>query len=515
MPFLVMEYLDGRPLSELIAEGPMEVSAVVRYGRQIAEALACAHGTGIIHRDLKPANVIVSREDVDKVLDFGLAKSQLTELDETRAALTQEGLSLGTVQYMSPERIRGTGVDAESDVFSLGIVLYEMLCGARPFSASNVFGIADRIQTVEPTPIDERRPDVPPALRAVVGRALRKRPDERFRPRARSRRCFATSSASSARVRPVWLQRLPNLNVFGRGEQLRARLPLRPVIVAIGLTVGIVAATAWGFAGVSSGPSSALQSSAGPSSASAATASPTELTRQGHALLYRCNVADNVERALASFTQALSRDESNAFAHAGLAQGYYWKDATTPDPQLIRLASASARRAVELNPDIAAAHLATGIVLFKQGEHGRRTRRWRRRARWIPRTDASGYGGEVQRQRRLINEADAHFREAAALAPDDWMVHLSWGRLQSGAARYAEAVAEWERARALASDNVLVLRNLAAAYRMINRTDDAAAALQRRSKSDPLRASTTIWARCGFSGPVSSRRSRRSIEPWS
>ena len=91
VPFLVMEYLDGRPLSELIAEGPMDVSAVVRYGRQIAEALACAHGTGIIHRDLKPANVIVSREDVAKVLDFGLAKSQLTELDETRAALTQEG----------------------------------------------------------------------------------------------------------------------------------------------------------------------------------------------------------------------------------------------------------------------------------------------------------------------------------------------------------------------------------------------------------------------------------------
>ena len=488
VPFLVMEYLDGRPLTELIARGPLAVPDAVRYGRQIAEALACAHGTGIVHRDLKPANVIITRDDVAKVLDFGLAKSQLTELDETRAALTQEGLSLGTVQYMSPEHIHGSAVDSRSDVFSFGIVLYEMLCGARPFAASNIFAIADRIQAQEPTPIDERRPDVPLALRNVVNRALRKHPDERFQhggDLASALRDIERQLASGVALPVAADPNHDRVSPPRTPSRVSARLIRRPAIVVLILTMAIVAAAAWHtqawsrVAGLWRPSANALTTPAPPSS-------PVELTRQGHALLHRHDVPENVDRALDSFKQALARDESNAFAHAGLAQAYYWKDATTPDPQLIRQASAAAGRAIALNPDIAAAHLASGIVLFKQGEHDKAQSALETARTLDPQNGrVRVWLGELQRLRRRTDEADAHFREAAGLTPDDWMVHLYWGRLHYGAARYADAVAAWEKARTLAPDNVLVLRNLAAAYHMVNRTDDAAAALQRALEVKP------------------------------
>ena len=144
--FIAMELVDGTPLDRLLAQGPPAIATALDYAVQIASALAAAHGSGIIHRDIKPANIVITRDGRAKVLDFGLAK--LIELAPTEATITavatEPGIVMGTAAYMSPEQAEGRLVDARSDIFSFGAVLYEMLAGRRPFSRLHAYRSSSR-----------------------------------------------------------------------------------------------------------------------------------------------------------------------------------------------------------------------------------------------------------------------------------------------------------------------------------------------------------------------------------
>ena len=189
--FIVMEYVEGTPLDRLIPNVGLPVDEALRFGLQIASALGAAHAAGIVHRDVKPANVIVGPGGRVKVLDFGLAKlaerdagGVLVTSDSTATAAslverTRQGVILGTVAYMSPEQAEGKAVDARSDVFSLGAVLYEMLAGRRPFEGNSYLQTLTAILRDPPPPLATIRPDVPAALAKIVARALQKRPDDR------------------------------------------------------------------------------------------------------------------------------------------------------------------------------------------------------------------------------------------------------------------------------------------------------------------------------------------------
>jgi len=188
--FMVMEYVSGKTLVDLIPKGGLRTPQALKYAVQMTDALSVAHGAGIIHRDLKPANVMVTDSGLVKILDFGLAKltdrGGLTNQpsDNTRtmadAPLTVEGSILGTVSYMSPEQAQGKRVDARSDVFSFGVVLYEMLTGVRAFAGENALSTLSAILRDEAKPFNEVAPDVPPKIEAVVQRCLRKNPDDRW-----------------------------------------------------------------------------------------------------------------------------------------------------------------------------------------------------------------------------------------------------------------------------------------------------------------------------------------------
>jgi Tol biopolymer transport system component/predicted Ser/Thr protein kinase len=168
--YLVMELVEGAPL-----KGPLSLDKAIEYAGQILDALDAAHKKGITHRDLKPANILVTRQGI-KLLDFGLAKqtAPLQETDVTRA-LTGKGQILGTLQYMSPEQLQGKEVDARSDLFSFGCVLYEMLTGKRAFEGQNPASVIAAILEREPAPLEVARP-----LDRVVRRSLAKDPDQRF-----------------------------------------------------------------------------------------------------------------------------------------------------------------------------------------------------------------------------------------------------------------------------------------------------------------------------------------------
>src|SRR5581483_2405291 len=175
--FIAMELVEGESLAAVLARGALQPVEAVPIMRQVAEALAEAHDKGIVHRDIKPDNILVGKRGV-KVLDFGIAK-QITSTTDT-PTLTQAGLIVGTPFYMSPEQALGRPVDARSDLFSVGVVLYEALAGKRPFEGESVTETMMNIIMQEPPELASVAPKVPPSLVDIVNRALQKKPERRF-----------------------------------------------------------------------------------------------------------------------------------------------------------------------------------------------------------------------------------------------------------------------------------------------------------------------------------------------
>ncbi len=186
-PFIAMECVEGRVLTDVIPKGGLPLDRLLAIATQVAGAVAAAHTHGIVHRDLKPANVMVGPRDLVKVLDFGLAKALDANASRATAEtvapaqdITGEGRILGTVAYMSPEQAEGRTVDARSDIFSLGVLFYEMAVGERPFKGDTSLSVLSAILRDTPTPLLEVNPSLPRELARVVRRCLAKDPDDRY-----------------------------------------------------------------------------------------------------------------------------------------------------------------------------------------------------------------------------------------------------------------------------------------------------------------------------------------------
>lgn len=171
---MVMEYVEGFTLSDRGRQAPMPLDEILSYVSQTLGALGYAHQNGIIHRDIKPSNIMVTPHGVAKLMDFGIAKSQLDPL------LTRPGTTMGSMLYMSPEQVRGTGVDARSDIYSVGILLYELSAGRRPFEGESTFGILEAHLNTPPKPPIELNAALPQALNDIILTALDKEPMRRF-----------------------------------------------------------------------------------------------------------------------------------------------------------------------------------------------------------------------------------------------------------------------------------------------------------------------------------------------
>ncbi len=340
--FLVMELLDGETLKYRIRGRPVPIEEIVRFGSQVADALEAAHAAGIVHRDLKPANLFVTKRGDAKVLDFGLAKvtevragqapKMASEAAETELAperLTTPGTSMGTIGYMSPEQVRGTELDERTDLFSLGVVLYEMATGKGPFEAGTAGAIFDGILNREPTQPGRVNPDVPAELERILGKALEKDRTLRYQHAADLR---------------ADLQRLGRDSTSGRVSSAAARTAestrrgLWMGLAAAGLAVAVAAAIWLGTGADDSGGSTVE-----PELVATDAAHPRKLI----AVLPLRN---------------LGPAEDEYFA-AGITEEIITKLATLPGLDLVSAASMKSPRDAEFGPDDIGEQLGVDFVL--------------------------------------------------------------------------------------------------------------------------------------------------------
>lgn len=353
LSYIAMEHVEGRTLAEILKNGPLPAASAVRYGLQIADAVAHAHDRGFLHRDLKCANIMVTSGGVTsgdriKLLDFGLAcRTPEAALDDVTRSMQSENPNAmaGTLQYMAPELLRSSPPTPASDLWALGMVLYQMAAGRLPFAGKSIFEMTSAILNETPPPLPG---DTPPALRAVIARCLEKEPAQRYGSAAEVRAVLETVGAPGAFSPPSGLTQVSP-----------APWSTRTRVAAIFAVLAICA-----------GVASLLVFHRTPPAAPQATPqSAQELYLSGSYYAARMNAEDN-RKAIELLEQAVARDPSMAPAWGQLAYSYAQRPLFVPDEKdTEQKAYVAIQRALALDPKSPEAHRALANYLWTAQQH--------------------------------------------------------------------------------------------------------------------------------------------------
>jgi eukaryotic-like serine/threonine-protein kinase len=511
--FIVMEHVEGRTLRAILDAGRLAVDEALGYARQAAAALAAAHAAGIVHRDLKPQNLMVTAGGQLKILDFGLAHVESGEADAdspTMERLTAFGTVLGTPGYMSPEQAESRPMDARTDVFSLGVILYEMLTGKMPFRGNSAASVLYEIVHREPEPAVRLRPELSREVTDVLDSMLSKDPQRRFANGGELLQALSGGYAPSSAARRA--------EVAVRGRAFVRRHQAWVVAIAILL------AAAAGFLWKTRFPNDLVARTA------AVPGTAYDRYLEGLEPLKRWDKGDNLDTAIRSFGDAVRLDPSFALAFARLADAQRIRYALTHDKVWLAEAGKNANEAVRLNPGLAPVQVVLGRIQAMQGNNDLAFAAFER-ALSIDANDAEAnqaIARQYERRGRL-EDAEASYRKAISLdsesisildsyanflfrqsrfedatrewqavirlAPDDAAAFVNLGSSLSEGGKFPEAIAMYERAVAL-KPNYMAYANLGTAYSRAKRYPDAVKAYSKALELD--NKDSMVWGNLGY-----------------
>ncbi len=469
--FIVMAYYEGQNLSERIEDEahPLSPSEALSVAIQVARGLAEAHAHGITHRDIKPSNILLTPHGPVKIVDFGLASKSGAQ------QLTQAGATIGTPAYMSPEQALGEHADHRTDIWSLAVVLVEMLTRQRAFRADTVPGVLYKVVHGN-LPLLE---NVPQPFRAILAKALEKEPANRYQ-------SVNDFLAALEAVDPGTINNRSDAVVtavtgmapsHGAGMMRR-----RGLLAASILLIGVLAGAAY-LASFQLQKFTRVKQLPG---GSPAAPSVFDKYMQAGELMKRWDKEGNLERAIMLLTDTTKTDPTFALGFARLAEAQRVRYALVRDKSILESATRSAEVAMRLNPELAPVQVAWGRVQATGGKSDIAIASFERALRIDP-NDADAQLAIARQYERLgrLADAEAAFKKAGSLDPESISAHDFYANFLFRQGRHADAIVEWRTVIQISPDNAAALVNLGAAFIESGRLDEAVSTLESAQKLKP------------------------------
>lgn len=487
--FIVMEYLEGESLNDLLALGKLKRSQALGIARQVGSALAVAHEAGITHRDLKPGNIFVCQDGTIKVLDFGLAKLARapeepgSQAETLTAPLTRIGTVLGTPHYMSPEQAQGREVDFRSDIFSFGVVLYELFAGCRPFQGTEPTAVLHEVIYSQPSAPRRLNPELSVALEAVILRAMEKEPN------ARQSSVRALLEQLESASRNSW-SAIYGARLYSAKRRLSevVRSGRAPALAVAALLSGMLSYQLldWIPQAWSGGPPTDIQA-----------LSPLQVMDQAARLLYRWDLEGNVDRAIESFEELLSGGIRSAAVMAGVSEAFFRKYQATRDESWLERSLRAAEEAAELDPHFSNAQIRIAAVFKEQGRLNEAKEILESVVQTDPlNSEAWIWLGNTRSSLKLESEAMVAYQSAISSDPDNWEARILMGSLlwDSSEASYQDALQQYVKAAQIVPDSPVAHQHTGAAYHMLGDFGEAVREFQKALRVQP---SAAIYSNLG------------------